>query len=57
MIQSNGIFNKKQGKKASILGIFHGCYFFHPANFKKQDSGPNVYTIFNQGNFRYNPDD
>jgi hypothetical protein len=27
MIQSKGIFSKKQCKKRIILGIFHGFYF------------------------------
>jgi len=57
MIQSNGIISKKQGKKTVILGIFHGSCFFNPSKFRKQYSGPNVYTIFKQGNFRHYPDD
>ena len=33
MIQSNGIFSKKQGKKACILGVFHGLIFFNHFDF------------------------
>ena len=57
MIQSNGIFSKKQGKKTSILGVFHGLIFFNHFKLLKQYSEPNVYSQIVQGNFTYNPED
>jgi len=57
MIQSNGIFVKKKGEKTSILGVFHGFLFANLSKFRKQYSGPNVYTQFLQGNFTHNPED
>ena len=44
------LFDKKAGKKASILGNFHGFCFAKLIIWAKQYSKPNVYDSNNKGN-------